>query len=172
MIVDLSTHAAAGRVGVPGAGASPGRRMVILATAAQLDALGCRGADRRGADRGEARAARRLAAALRAAAGERAAAADAARRTAGPAESAPMCCWSRMKPVNAAVAQGYLAELGCTWVWVDNGSEGRRAQRDRAVRHDHDGPQHARHGRFRGRRLIREREGAGSRSTHRRAHGS
>jgi signal transduction histidine kinase/ligand-binding sensor domain-containing protein/CheY-like chemotaxis protein/HPt (histidine-containing phosphotransfer) domain-containing protein len=27
------------------------------------------------------------------------------------------------EPVNAAVAQGYLAELGCTSVWVDNGSE-------------------------------------------------
>jgi signal transduction histidine kinase/ligand-binding sensor domain-containing protein/CheY-like chemotaxis protein/HPt (histidine-containing phosphotransfer) domain-containing protein len=26
-------------------------------------------------------------------------------------------------PVNAAVAQGYLSELGCTSVWVDNGSE-------------------------------------------------
>jgi signal transduction histidine kinase/ligand-binding sensor domain-containing protein/CheY-like chemotaxis protein/HPt (histidine-containing phosphotransfer) domain-containing protein len=27
------------------------------------------------------------------------------------------------EPVNAAVAQGYLAELGCTCVWVDSGAE-------------------------------------------------
>ncbi len=27
------------------------------------------------------------------------------------------------EPVNAAVAQGYLEALGCTWVWVKDGQE-------------------------------------------------
>ena len=74
--------------------------------------------------------------------------------------------------VNAAVAQGYLAELGCTCVWVDNGSEAvARSATERfdmimmdLNMPDMDG--------FATARLIREREAAGRSSAHHRAHGA
>jgi CheY-like chemotaxis protein/HPt (histidine-containing phosphotransfer) domain-containing protein len=67
------------------------------------------------------------------------------------------------EPVNAAVAQGYLAALGCTYVWVESGTAA--LERSAAERFDlilmdlnmpgMDGLQAARH--------IRQREGGGQR---------
>jgi len=64
------------------------------------------------------------------------------------------------EPVNAAVAQGYLAELGCTCVWVQNGSEAiarSAAERFDLIMMDLSMP--AMDG-FATTRLIREREGS------------
>ena len=70
--------------------------------------------------------------------------------------------------VNAAVAQGYLAELGCTCVWVDNGSEAvARSSTERfdLIMMDLNMP--SMDG-FAATRLIREREAAGSAGAHHR----
>jgi signal transduction histidine kinase/ligand-binding sensor domain-containing protein/CheY-like chemotaxis protein/HPt (histidine-containing phosphotransfer) domain-containing protein len=121
MIVDLSTHAAmVESMFKDPPGARP--RMVILATAAQLETLECRGLidDELIVAKPVHREA--LSAALQAVAGERRR--PARHRTSE--DSPPIGAHVLLvedEAVNAAVAQGYLAALGCTCVWVDNGSE-------------------------------------------------
>ena len=121
MIVDLSTHAALVESMFKDAHlAQP--PLVILATAAQLETLECRGLidDELIVAKPVQREA--LATALRAATGERQRR-DRRRTTEdGPPIGAHVLLVED-EAVNAAVAQGYLAELGCTCVWVDNGSE-------------------------------------------------
>ena len=95
---------------------------MILATAAQLEKLECRGLidDESIVAKPVQREA--LCAALHAAAGER----QADRRHRTIEDGLPIGAHVLLvedEAVNAAVAQGYLAELGCTCVWVDNGSE-------------------------------------------------
>ena len=121
MIVDLSTHAALVESLFKDAHiARP--PMVILATAAQLDTLECRGLID-----GELIVAKpvqreALCAALHAAAGERQRRERHRSTEDGPPIGAHVLLVED-EAVNAAVAQGYLGELGCTCVWVDNGSE-------------------------------------------------
>ena len=50
--------------------------------------------------------------------------------------------------VNAAVAQGYLEALGCTWVWVKDGPEAVARTRRGTLRPHTDGSEHADHGRL------------------------
>jgi signal transduction histidine kinase/ligand-binding sensor domain-containing protein/CheY-like chemotaxis protein/HPt (histidine-containing phosphotransfer) domain-containing protein len=120
-IVDLSTHAALVESMFKDAHlAQP--PLVILATAAQLETLACRGLidDELIVAKPVQREA--LSSALRAATGERQRR-DRQRTTEdGPPIGAHVLLVED-EAVNAAVAQGYLAELGCTCVWVDNGSE-------------------------------------------------
>jgi len=121
MIVDLSTHAAV----VEEAFAHPrpsAPNMVIVATAAQIDSLACK--HQIDPARIVAKPVHRdaLACALRAAAGMDATAANAAPASGRIAIGAHVLLVED-EAVNAAVAQGYLAELGCSCVWVDNGSE-------------------------------------------------
>jgi signal transduction histidine kinase/ligand-binding sensor domain-containing protein/CheY-like chemotaxis protein/HPt (histidine-containing phosphotransfer) domain-containing protein len=120
MVVDLSTHAAMVESLFKDALTAP-PPLVVLATAAQLETLACRGRIDEELIvvkpvQGEA-----LCAALRAAAGERQRRAR-QRTTGGPPIGAHVLLVED-EAVNAAVAQGYLLELGCTCVWVDNGSE-------------------------------------------------
>ncbi|HEX4151669.1 MAG TPA: two-component regulator propeller domain-containing protein [Steroidobacteraceae bacterium] len=122
-IVDLSTHAGVVDAMYAEAAASPAKP-VIVATAAQLESLACK--PRIDPALAVPKPVHRdaLCAALRAAQGLAPAADAAAPRP--PAES--ICIGAHVllvedEPVNAAVAQGYLAELGCSCVWVDNGSE-------------------------------------------------
>ena len=121
MIVDLSTHAAMveSMFKPPHAAQAP---PVILATAAQLESLECRGLIEEELIVAKPVQREALCSALRAAAGEprtdsRHPAADE-----GPPIGAHVLLVED-EAVNAAVAQGYLAELGCTCVWVDNGAE-------------------------------------------------
>jgi CheY-like chemotaxis protein len=119
--VDLSTHAAMVESMLEDA-QSARPRMVILATAAQLETLECRGLidDELIVAKPVQREA--LCTALRAAAGER----QRPDRHRTSEDGAPIGAHVLLvedEAVNAAVAQGYLAELGCTCVWVDNGSE-------------------------------------------------
>jgi two-component system sensor histidine kinase/response regulator len=160
MIVDLSTHAALVESMFKDAHlAQP--PLVILATAAQLETLECRGLidDELIVAKPVQREA--LATALRAATGERQRR-DRRRTTEdGPPIGAHVLLVED-EAVNAAVAQGYLAELGCTCVWVDNGSEAvARSATERfdmimmdLNMPDMDGLTTA--------RLVREREGTGS----------
>jgi signal transduction histidine kinase/ligand-binding sensor domain-containing protein/CheY-like chemotaxis protein/HPt (histidine-containing phosphotransfer) domain-containing protein len=121
MVVDLSTHAAMVE-SMCKEGRDTAPPLVILATAAQLETLECRGRidDELIVAKPVQREALRNA--LLAAAGERRI--DSRQRTAR--DEPPIGAHVLLvedEAVNAAVAQGYLAELGCTWVWVDNGSE-------------------------------------------------
>jgi signal transduction histidine kinase/ligand-binding sensor domain-containing protein/CheY-like chemotaxis protein/HPt (histidine-containing phosphotransfer) domain-containing protein len=118
LIADLSTHAALIESALHGAEA---QRLVIVANAAQLEALGCK--ERIEPERVVAKPVHReaLCAALRSAAGRGAVGASAA-----VADFAPIGAHVLLvedEPVNAAVAQGYLEELGCTSVWADGGRE-------------------------------------------------
>jgi signal transduction histidine kinase/ligand-binding sensor domain-containing protein/CheY-like chemotaxis protein/HPt (histidine-containing phosphotransfer) domain-containing protein len=121
MIVDLSTHAALVESLFKDAHiAQP--PMVILATAAELDTLECRGLID-----GELIVAKpvqreALCAAMHAATGERQRRERHRSTEDGPPIGAHVLLVED-EAVNAAVAQGYLGELGCTCVWVDNGSE-------------------------------------------------
>jgi signal transduction histidine kinase/ligand-binding sensor domain-containing protein/CheY-like chemotaxis protein/HPt (histidine-containing phosphotransfer) domain-containing protein len=121
IVVDLSTHAAMVEALFEEAhDARP--RLVILATAAQLETLACRGEIE--AARVVAKPVQReaLCNALRAAAGER----QTGDRQPTAEDCAPIGAHVLLvedEAVNAAVAQGYLLELGCTCVWVNNGSE-------------------------------------------------
>ena len=121
LIVDLSTHAAL--VESLFQDAHTARPLpVILATAAQLETLACRGQidDELIVAKPVQREA--LSNALRAAAGERRAGNRQGETENGPPIGAHILLVED-EAVNAAVAQGYLAELGCTCVWVDNGTE-------------------------------------------------
>ena len=121
LIVDLSTHAALVESLFQDAHtARP--PPVILATAAQLETLACRGQidDELIVAKPVQREA--LSNALRAAAGERRAGNRQGETENGPPIGAHVLLVED-EAVNAAVAQGYLAELGCTCVWVDNGTE-------------------------------------------------
>jgi CheY-like chemotaxis protein/HPt (histidine-containing phosphotransfer) domain-containing protein len=95
---------------------------VILATAAQIGSLECR--DLIDDELIVAKPVQReaLCSALQAAAGERAPGNRTGTIEHGPAIGAHVLLVED-ETVNAAVAQGYLAELGCTCVWVDNGSD-------------------------------------------------
>ncbi len=94
---------------------------MIVANAAQLGALGCK--ERIEPERVVAKPVHReaLCAALRRADGRGAAGASAA--VADPAPVGAHVLLVEDEPVNAAVAQGYLEELGCTSVWADGGRE-------------------------------------------------
>jgi signal transduction histidine kinase/ligand-binding sensor domain-containing protein/CheY-like chemotaxis protein/HPt (histidine-containing phosphotransfer) domain-containing protein len=122
VIADASTHAAAIEAALQdtSAGRPP---LVVVATAAQIEPLRCR--DRLDPDVIVSKPVHRsvLNSALAKAAGlEPAPLAPAAvaKPNASPGGHVLLV---EDEPVNAAVAQGYLAELGCTSVWVDNGSE-------------------------------------------------
>jgi signal transduction histidine kinase/ligand-binding sensor domain-containing protein/CheY-like chemotaxis protein/HPt (histidine-containing phosphotransfer) domain-containing protein len=121
MIVDLSTHSSM----VESLFKDPHRAEpppVILATAAQLETLECRGLIEEELIVAKPVQREALCGALRAAAGERQRH-DRHRTTEdGPPIGAHVLLVED-EAVNAAVAQGYLEELGCTCVWVDNGSE-------------------------------------------------
>jgi signal transduction histidine kinase/ligand-binding sensor domain-containing protein/CheY-like chemotaxis protein/HPt (histidine-containing phosphotransfer) domain-containing protein len=118
LIADLSTHASIIESTLHGAEA---RRLVIIAGAAQLERLSCK--ERIEPEQVVAKPVHReaLCAALRHAAGQGALGAAAA-----AADFAPIGAHVLLvedEPVNAAVAQGYLEELGCTSVWADCGRE-------------------------------------------------
>ena len=121
-IVDLSTHAAALESAIQGSNSSC-PPAAIIATAAQWDALSLKSSI--DSDLVVAKPVQRdaLLAALRLAAGDRSGTSGANHA----ARSRPIIGGHVLlvedEPVNAAVAQGYLAELGCTSVWVDNGLE-------------------------------------------------
>jgi signal transduction histidine kinase/ligand-binding sensor domain-containing protein/CheY-like chemotaxis protein/HPt (histidine-containing phosphotransfer) domain-containing protein len=160
LIVDLCTHATV----VDDAfrrGRGPPPKLVVVATAAQMDTLGCK----QHVDPAliVAKPVHRdgLCAAVRAAAGSNAAADSkpAGERIAIGAHVLLV----EDEAVNAAVAQGYLAELGCSCVWVDNGSEAvarSATERFDLIMMDLNMP--SMDG-FAATRLIRERESAGRR---------
>ncbi len=120
LIADLSTHAAMVESALLSARAS---RLVIVANAAQIEALGCQ--DRIDPERVVAKPVQReaLRTALRRAeglSGGRRAAFDAAADLAAIGAHVLLV---EDEPVNAAVAQGYLEELGCSSVWAESGRE-------------------------------------------------
>ena len=121
MIVDLSTHAGLVESKFKDAPLAP-PRMVILATAAQLETLDCRGLidDELIVAKPVQREA--LSSALHAATGERQRRDPQRTIEDGPPIGAHVLLVED-EAVNAAVAQGYLQALGCTCVWVDNGAE-------------------------------------------------
>ncbi len=165
-IVDLSTHAGLVEAAFARRG-SPPPNMVIVATAAQMDSLACRHQIDPALIVAKPVHRDALVSALRAAAGL-----DAAEG--GGAEGGAAAAGERMaigahlllvedEAVNAAVAQGYLAELGCSCVWVDNGAEAvarSATERFDLIMMDLNMP--AMDG-FAATRLIREREGTGRR---------
>ncbi|MGD0501277.1 MAG: two-component regulator propeller domain-containing protein [Steroidobacteraceae bacterium] len=120
-IVDLSTHAAVVEEAFARPLASP-PNMVIVATAAQMDSLACKHHVDPALIVAKPVHRDALACALRAAAGIDSAAGNSAPASARIAIGAHVLLVED-EAVNAAVAQGYLAELGCSCVWVDNGSE-------------------------------------------------
>jgi signal transduction histidine kinase/ligand-binding sensor domain-containing protein/CheY-like chemotaxis protein/HPt (histidine-containing phosphotransfer) domain-containing protein len=123
IIVDLSTQEAFVKAAFKAAGASR-PPVVVVATAAQIEALQlARPID---AALIVPKPVHRevLALALGAAAGREPAAANPATRPApDPAIIGGHVLLVEDEPVNAAVAQGYLSELGCTYAWVENGPE-------------------------------------------------
>jgi signal transduction histidine kinase/ligand-binding sensor domain-containing protein/CheY-like chemotaxis protein/HPt (histidine-containing phosphotransfer) domain-containing protein len=123
IIADLSTHEAFVKAVFHAAGASR-PPLVIVATAAQIEALRLeRPID---AELIVPKPVHRevLALALGAAAGREPAAANPAAHPApDPAIIGGHVLLVEDEPVNAAVAQGYLSELGCTYAWVENGPE-------------------------------------------------
>jgi signal transduction histidine kinase/ligand-binding sensor domain-containing protein/CheY-like chemotaxis protein/HPt (histidine-containing phosphotransfer) domain-containing protein len=157
VIADASTHAGTIEAAFHDAGRPA---LVVVATTKQLEALRCRG--KLDPDMIVSKPVHRTAleAALAKAAGIDAAPLAPA---AAPATNAPLgghVLLVEDEPVNAAVAQGYLAELGCTSVWVDNGSEAiarSAAERFDLIMMDLNMP--AMDG-FAATRLIRERRGA------------
>jgi len=122
IVADLGTHAAA--VESAFKGERPALPLVIVGSAAQLEALACRrkiDADTVVSNPIHHQA---LLCALRVAAGMRRAPLLDPAPAARPRESLRgHVLLVEDEPVNAAVAQGYLAELGCTSVWVESGSE-------------------------------------------------
>jgi signal transduction histidine kinase/ligand-binding sensor domain-containing protein/CheY-like chemotaxis protein/HPt (histidine-containing phosphotransfer) domain-containing protein len=123
IIVDLSTQGAFVKAVFDAAGA-PRPPVVVVATAAQIEALQlARSID---AELIVPKPVHRevLALALGAAAGREPAAANPAAHPApDPAIIGGHVLLVEDEPVNAAVAQGYLSELGCTYAWVENGPE-------------------------------------------------
>ena len=119
-IADLSTHSgaveAAFRTSSP-----PWPPVAIVATAAQFDALDCRPRIDPGLHVGKPVHREALVSALRLAAGDRSAASGSNRAAQGRSMIGGHILLVEDEPVNAAVAQGYLAELGCTSVWIDSG---------------------------------------------------
>jgi signal transduction histidine kinase/CheY-like chemotaxis protein/HPt (histidine-containing phosphotransfer) domain-containing protein len=121
IVVDLSTHAA--MVESLFKDAHTARPpLVILATAAQLETLECRGQIAEELIVAKPVQRESLCTALHAAAGEQRAGNRQDTTEDGPPIGAHVLLVED-EAVNAAVAQGYLTELGCTSVWVDNGSE-------------------------------------------------
>ncbi len=120
-IVDLSTHAAVVEEAFARPPPSP-PNIVIVATAAQMDSLACKHQIDPALIVAKPVHQDALGCALRAAAGMDAAAGNAAPAGGRIAIDAHVLLVED-EVVNAAVAQGYLAELGCSCVWVDNGSE-------------------------------------------------
>jgi CheY-like chemotaxis protein/HPt (histidine-containing phosphotransfer) domain-containing protein len=123
VIADLGTHAATVESAFKGE-RSPHLPLVIVGTGAQLEALECR--RKIDADIVASNPIHRqvLLCALRVAADIR----PAAMLEPAPAPRPRANIGGHVllvedEPVNAAVAQGYLAELGCTSVWVESGSE-------------------------------------------------
>ena len=121
LIVDLSTHAALVEEAFGRAQTSP-PKIVIVATAAQMESLACRHAVDPAVIVAKPVHRDALGAALRAAEGWDSGAGDSMPASEQIAIGAHVLLVED-EAVNAAVAQGYLAELGCSWVWVDNGSE-------------------------------------------------
>jgi signal transduction histidine kinase/ligand-binding sensor domain-containing protein/CheY-like chemotaxis protein/HPt (histidine-containing phosphotransfer) domain-containing protein len=123
IIADLSTHEAFVKAVFHAAGASR-PPVVVVATTAQIEALRLeRPID---ASLVVPKPVHRevLAVALAVAAGGQPAAASPATHAApDPAIIGGHVLLVEDEPVNAAVAQGYLAELGCTYAWVENGPE-------------------------------------------------
>jgi signal transduction histidine kinase/ligand-binding sensor domain-containing protein/CheY-like chemotaxis protein/HPt (histidine-containing phosphotransfer) domain-containing protein len=123
IIVDLSTQEAFVKAAFNAAGASR-PPVVVVATAAQIEALQlARPID---AELIVSKPVHRevLALALGAAAGREPAAANPATHPApDPAIIGGHVLLVEDEQVNAAVAQGYLSELGCTYAWVENGPE-------------------------------------------------
>jgi signal transduction histidine kinase/ligand-binding sensor domain-containing protein/CheY-like chemotaxis protein/HPt (histidine-containing phosphotransfer) domain-containing protein len=123
IIVDLSTQEAFVKAAFNAAGASR-PPVVVVATAAQIEALQlARPID---AELIVPKPVHRevLALALGAAAGREPAAANPAAHPApDPAIIGGHVLLVEDEQVNAAVAQGYLSELGCTYAWVENGPE-------------------------------------------------
>jgi CheY-like chemotaxis protein/HPt (histidine-containing phosphotransfer) domain-containing protein len=120
LIADLSTHAAMVESALLSAQAS---RLMIVANAAQIEALGCQ--DRVDPERVIAKPVQReaLCAALRRAEGLSGAGAALDDAAADLAAIGAHVLLVEDEPVNAAVAQGYLEELGCTSVWAQSGRE-------------------------------------------------
>jgi signal transduction histidine kinase/CheY-like chemotaxis protein/HPt (histidine-containing phosphotransfer) domain-containing protein len=122
VIADLSGYAAVVR-SMHGAAGSSRPALVIVASAAQIEALQAeRPVD---ASLVVPKPVQRdaLIQALYAAAGTRLTTMDNAPSLASNATIGGHVLLVEDEPVNAAVAQGYLAELGCTSVWVNSGSE-------------------------------------------------
>ena len=121
IVVDLSTHAGMVESLVNDAQAAQ-PPLVVLATAAQLETLECRGriADELIVAKPVHREA--LCTALRTAAGERPTL-DPQRASEDGSPIGAHVLLVEDEAVNAAVAEGYLLELGCTCVWVNNGTE-------------------------------------------------
>jgi signal transduction histidine kinase/ligand-binding sensor domain-containing protein/CheY-like chemotaxis protein/HPt (histidine-containing phosphotransfer) domain-containing protein len=120
LIVDLSTHA--GIIdAVFGHPPESHRKIVIVATAAQMEKLACRHSVDPALIVAKPVHRDALCAALRTAAGL-GTAADSKPALDRIALGAHVLVVED-EAVNAAVAQGFLAELGCSFVWVDNGPE-------------------------------------------------
>jgi signal transduction histidine kinase/ligand-binding sensor domain-containing protein/CheY-like chemotaxis protein len=109
-----------------GGGGAPRRPLVVIATTAELDSLDLAGLDaqlvvQKPVERGA------LYDALAAASGAADRAADSTPAAAAPVPGmTPLAMHVLLvedEAVNAAVAQGYLAALGCTSVWVKDGAE-------------------------------------------------
>ena len=164
VIVDLSTHSAAVESAFKGEKSPRPPPVVVVASAAQLEALECR--HRIDPEVIASKPVHRqvLFSALSVAAGLRPPAID------EPSHSAPgrtsiggHVLLVEDEPVNAAVGQGYLAELGCTSVWVDSGSEAiarSATERFDMIMMDLNMPMMDG---FAATRLIRQREGQGCR---------
>ena len=123
-IVDLSTHAAV-LDALYAAPSGPLPRIVVVATAAQIESLASKPLIDPALIVAKPVQRDALCAALRAAQGLTSVA-ELAAPGCPPGESIRMGAHVLLvedEPVNAAVAEGYLLELGCSCVWVDNGSE-------------------------------------------------
>jgi CheY-like chemotaxis protein/HPt (histidine-containing phosphotransfer) domain-containing protein len=121
LIVDLSTHAAIVDNVFGDAQASP-RKIVIVATVAQVEKLACKHSIDPALIVSKPVHRDALCVALRTAEGMNAAAPDSKPPTHRISIGAHVLLVED-EAVNAAVAQGYLTELGCSCVWVDNGRE-------------------------------------------------
>jgi two-component system, sensor histidine kinase and response regulator len=174
VVADASTHAGAieavFRAAPTGGAAATDRNvdtqrppLVVVATAAQLESLRCRGRIDPEAIVSKPVHRAALHAALAKAAGlePEPLAQPAAARPDAPLGGHVLLVED--EPVNAAVAQGYLAELGCTSVWVDSGAEAiarSAAERFDLIMMDLNMP--AMDG-FAATRLIRQRQGEANR---------
>jgi CheY-like chemotaxis protein/HPt (histidine-containing phosphotransfer) domain-containing protein len=122
IIADLSTHEAFVKAVFNAARASR-PPVVVVATTAQIEALQLARPISAALIVPKPVHGEVLALALGAAAGRPAAAAPAAHPASDPAIIGGHVLLVEDEPVNAAVAQGYLSALGCTFAWVENGPE-------------------------------------------------